>query len=47
MCVKPLRVNLIGSRGVVAEVVTGKRKIDKTQAKALGELFGVSPGLFV
>jgi HTH-type transcriptional regulator / antitoxin HigA len=40
-------VNLIGSRGVVSEVVNGKRKISKTQAKALGELFGVSPGLFI
>jgi HTH-type transcriptional regulator / antitoxin HigA len=40
-------VNLIGSRGVVSEVVNGKRKISKAQAKSLGQLFGVSPGLFI
>lgn len=40
-------VGLIGSRGVVSEVVNGKRAISKAQAKALGELFSVSPGLFI
>ena len=40
-------VGLIGSRGVVSEVVNGKRAISKTQAKALGEFFDVSPGLFI
>jgi HTH-type transcriptional regulator / antitoxin HigA len=40
-------VGLIGSRGVVSEVVNGKRAISKTQAKALGEFFSVSPGLFI
>jgi HTH-type transcriptional regulator / antitoxin HigA len=40
-------VGLIGSRGVVSEVVNGKRAISKAQAKALGEFFSVSPGLFI
>jgi HTH-type transcriptional regulator / antitoxin HigA len=40
-------VGLIGSRGVVLEVVNGKRAISKAQAKALGEFFDVSPGLFI
>jgi HTH-type transcriptional regulator / antitoxin HigA len=40
-------VGLIGSRGVVSEVVNGKRAISKAQAKALGEFFDVSPGLFI
>jgi HTH-type transcriptional regulator / antitoxin HigA len=40
-------VGLIGSRGVVSEVVNGKRAISKSQAKALGEFFSVSPGLFI
>ena len=40
-------VGLIGSRGVVSEVVNGKRAISKAQAKALGEFFIVSPGLFI
>ena len=33
--------------GRVSEVVNGKRAISKTQAKALGELFKVSPELFI
>jgi HTH-type transcriptional regulator / antitoxin HigA len=36
-------VGLIGSRGIVSEVVNGKRAISKAQAKALGEFFSVSP----
>jgi HTH-type transcriptional regulator / antitoxin HigA len=40
-------VGLIGSRGVVSEVVNGKRAISKAQAKVLGEFFSVSPGLFI
>jgi HTH-type transcriptional regulator/antitoxin HigA len=38
---------LIGSRGVVSEVVNGKRAISKSQAKALGKFFSVYPGLFI
>ncbi|BAZ28421.1 HTH-type transcriptional regulator [Cylindrospermum sp. NIES-4074] len=40
-------VGLIGSSGVVSEVVNGKRAISKAQAKALGEYFKVSPSLFI
>ena len=40
-------VGLIGSRGVVSEVVNGKRAISKAQAKALGDFYSVSPGLFI
>ena len=40
-------VGIIGSKGVVSEVVNRKRAISKAQAKALGEFFNVSPGLFI
>ncbi|MDF5730907.1 MAG: transcriptional regulator [Rhizonema sp. PD38] len=40
-------VGLIGSSGVVSEVVNGKRLISKAQAKALGDYFKVSPSLFI
>ncbi len=40
-------VGVIGSRGVVSEVVNGKRSISKAQAKVLGEFFHVSPQLFI
>ena len=40
-------VDVIGSRGVVSEVVNGKRSISKFQAKALAEFFSVDVGLFI
>jgi HTH-type transcriptional regulator/antitoxin HigA len=40
-------VGIIGSRGVVSEVVNGKRSISKAQAKALSEFFSVDVGLFI
>jgi HTH-type transcriptional regulator / antitoxin HigA len=40
-------VGVIGSRGVVSEIVNGKRAISKAQAKILGQLFHVSPSLFI
>ncbi|MBW4540699.1 MAG: transcriptional regulator [Myxacorys chilensis ATA2-1-KO14] len=40
-------VGILGSKGVVSEVVNGKRSISKAQAKALGEFFHVSPSLFI
>jgi HTH-type transcriptional regulator / antitoxin HigA len=40
-------INVIGSRGVVSEVVNGKRSISKAQAKALAEFFSVDVGLFI
>ncbi|MBE9249086.1 transcriptional regulator [Dolichospermum sp. LEGE 00240] len=40
-------VGIIGSKGVVSEIVNRKRAISKAQAKALGEFFNVSPALFI
>jgi HTH-type transcriptional regulator / antitoxin HigA len=40
-------IGIIGSRGVVSEVVNGKRSISKTQAIALGKFFNVDAGLFI
>ncbi|MGB3536153.1 MAG: transcriptional regulator [Microcoleaceae cyanobacterium] len=40
-------VGVMGSRGVVSEVVNGKRSISKAQAKALAEFFSVDVGLFI
>ena len=40
-------VGVIGSKGVVSEVVNGKRAISKAQAKTLGEFFNVNPSLFI
>jgi HTH-type transcriptional regulator / antitoxin HigA len=40
-------VGVIGSSGIVSEVVNGKRSISKSQAKKLGEIFQVSPSLFI
>ena len=37
----------IGSDEIVAEIVDGKRSIDRIQAKALGEYFQVSASLFI
>jgi HTH-type transcriptional regulator/antitoxin HigA len=40
-------VGIIGSKGIVSEVVNGNREISKTQAKALGNFFQVDPGIFI
>ena len=40
-------VSVIGSRGVVSEIINGKRGISKAQAKALAEFFRVDVGLFI
>ncbi len=40
-------VGVIGTKGVVSEVVNGKRGISKAQAKALGEFFNVNPSVFI
>ena len=40
-------VGIIGSSGVVSEVVNGKRAISKAQAKSLGDYFKISPSLFI
>ncbi len=40
-------IGIIGSRGVVSEVVNGKRGISKNQAKALAQFFNVNVSLFI
>jgi len=40
-------LTILGSRGQVSEVLSGKRGLSKAQAKALGEFFHVSPELFI
>ncbi|MBR8826779.1 MAG: helix-turn-helix domain-containing protein [Gomphosphaeria aponina SAG 52.96 = DSM 107014] len=40
-------VEIFGSQEVVSEVIKGKRSISENEAKALGEFFNVSPGLFM
>lgn len=40
-------VGIIGSKGVVSEVVNGSRTISKAQAKKLSEMFKVSASLFI
>jgi HTH-type transcriptional regulator/antitoxin HigA len=40
-------VGKIGSKGVVSEIVNGKRSISKSQAKTLAEIFHVSSSLFI
>jgi len=37
----------LGSSGVMSEVVTGRRRPSKMQARALAEFFHVSPELFI
>jgi HTH-type transcriptional regulator / antitoxin HigA len=40
-------VGVIGSRGVVSEIINAKREISKAQAKSLGDFFQVDSGLFI
>jgi HTH-type transcriptional regulator/antitoxin HigA len=40
-------VGSIASKGVISEVVNGKRAISKAQAKALGAFFNVNPSVFI
>ncbi|NDJ20324.1 transcriptional regulator [Nostoc sp. B(2019)] len=40
-------VDIFGSKGIASEVINGKRSISKSQAKALGTFFHVSPALFL
>lgn len=46
-CIQEDLVGVIGSRGVVSEVVNGKRGISIAQAKSLADYFGVDAGLFI
>lgn len=40
-------VKIVGSSSVISEIVNGKLAISKAQAKILGDLFKVSPSLFI
>ena len=40
-------LSILGSRGHVSDIVNGKRAISKTNARALGKFFHVSPALFI
>lgn len=40
-------IDIFGSKGIVSEVINKKRSISKSQAKALGARFKVSPALFI
>jgi HTH-type transcriptional regulator / antitoxin HigA len=40
-------VGILGSSGVVSEVVNGKREISKAQAQSLGDRFNLSYKLFL
>ncbi len=40
-------LEVLGSKGIVSEVVNGKRAISKTHAKRLAENFKVSAELFI
>ena len=40
-------VGILGSRGVISEIINGKRRISKAQAKALAKFFNVDVGLFI
>jgi HTH-type transcriptional regulator/antitoxin HigA len=37
----------LGSQGVVSEILSGKRKLNIRQIKALGKRFNVSPSVFI
>jgi plasmid maintenance system antidote protein VapI len=38
---------VFGQRSHVTEAINGKRPISATQARKLGEMFSVQPGLFL
>lgn len=40
-------VSIFGQRSHVSEALTGKRKISAEQARKLGTIFSVNPGLFI
>jgi HTH-type transcriptional regulator / antitoxin HigA len=45
------QIDLVGvltpSKGLVSSIVNGKRQISKAQAKKLGEIFNISPSVFI
>jgi HTH-type transcriptional regulator/antitoxin HigA len=39
--------SVLGSKGRVSELLSGKREVSKDQAKKLGEFFHISPAAFI
>jgi HTH-type transcriptional regulator/antitoxin HigA len=39
--------DVLGSRGHVSDVLSGRRRISADKARALGDYFGVDPGVFL
>jgi HTH-type transcriptional regulator / antitoxin HigA len=39
--------NVIGDKGTVSKILSGKRAISKSMAKRLGEFYHLSPALFI
>jgi HTH-type transcriptional regulator/antitoxin HigA len=40
-------IEVFGSKGIVSEVLSGKRQISKSHALKLGEFFNLNPALFL
>ena len=40
-------LSILGSQGVVSEILNGKRELNVRQIKALAEMFKVSPAVFI
>ncbi len=40
-------LNILGSQGVVSEILNGKRDLNVRQIKALAEKFSISPAVFI
>lgn len=40
-------LSILGSQGVVSEILNGKRELNVRQIKALAEMFRVSPAVFI
>lgn len=40
-------MKMLGSQGVVSELLSGKRSLNTKQIKALAQKFGVSPAVFI
>ncbi|MCC6744819.1 MAG: helix-turn-helix domain-containing protein [Acidobacteria bacterium] len=38
---------VLGSRGHVSDILSGRRRISADKARAMGEYFGVDPGVFL
>ena len=46
--IKPAELaGILGGRSRVSEILAGKRSINKEQARRLGQLFRVSPAVFI